>query len=161
MNRFVQIFVKILANIFDDLWWCDNLWCGQTNVINDDLWWCDNLWYDKINVIIAIQGLWISWNNNPALRSYILASICTLHDHLLSNLSNYSTGDSNLETSPSVRPINSKSDQVCGLCFFSFNKSAKKVAKLQQKISRQKCENHKNHKNLVSMGHFCWEYPMF
>ena len=33
-------------------------------------------------IIIPIQGLWISWNNNPTLRGYILPCIdCTFHDH--------------------------------------------------------------------------------
>ena len=52
--------------------------------------------------------------------------------------------------------IHSKSDSVCGFRLFSLQNSAKKV----RKSRRQKCVNHKNHKNLVSMWHFCWEYSV-
>ena len=45
--------------------------------------------------------------------------------------------------------IHSKSEKVCVL-HFSVSKNL-----------RKKCVNHRNHKNLVSMWHCCWEYSVF
>ena len=47
--------------------------------------------------------------------------------------------------------IHSKSEKVCGVHFSVSKNLRKKCVSSDVKISRQKCVNHKNHKNLVSM----------
>ena len=62
---------------------------------------------------------------------------------------------------PRTFTIHSKSEQVCGF-YFSVSKNVrKKCINSDGKISRQKCVNHKNHKNLVSMWYLHWEYSVF
>ena len=50
--------------------------------------------------------------------------------------------------------IHSKSEHVCGFYFSVSKNLRKKCVNSDGKISRQKCVNHKTHKNLVSMWHF-------
>ena len=55
----------------------------------------------------------------------------------------------------SVNSIHSKSEKVCGALFSVSKNLQKKCVHSDGKISRQECVNYKNHKNLVSMWHFC------
>ena len=50
-----------------------------------------------------------------------------------------------------TQSIHSKSEKVCGFYFSVSKNLRKKCVNSYVKISRQKCVNHKNHKNLVSM----------
>ena len=55
------------------------------------------------------------------------------------------------------RPYILKATQSAESAFSVSKILRKKCVNRDNKISRQKCVNHQNHKNLVSMWHFCWE----
>ena len=113
-------------------------------------------WEDAILKILNVSPMIIPLNKTLNLKHKTYRN-WNWNDGLLRDTLAWAWGTRHWE--PFV--IHSKSEKVCGF-YFSVSKNLReKCINSDGKISRQKCVNHKNHKNLVSMWHFCWEYSVF